>query len=134
MTGFFIYLAAPYSAMLRMREWEAILRANGHVSTAKWVSGNEEGMSLNDAAQMDLDDVDTADVVISMALPKGTMFSSGGRHVEFGYGLARGKMMIVVNSGAENIFHELDRVVKVPSIEAAMEFLRTPAARAFDLS
>lgn len=123
-----IYLAAPYSEMLRMRGWEQHLVAAGHTCTSQWIHGNEEGMSLNDAAQMDLDDVDAADAVVSLALPKGTMFSSGGRHVEFGYGLARGKHMIVVSEGGgcENIFHHLDRVVKCSTIEAAITCLADP--------
>lgn len=118
-----VYVAAPYSKMKLMLEWEQKLKAAGHICTAKWIHGNEEGQTLNAAAQMDLDDVDAADVVVSLTLPKGTMFSSGGRHVEFGYGLAKGKLMIVVNSECENVFHHLARVIKCPTIEAAIQLL-----------
>lgn len=118
-----VYLAAPYSEMKLMREWWLKLLAAGHECTAKWIHGNEEGVTLNDAAQMDLDDVDRADAVVSLILPKGAMFSSGGRHVEFGYGLAKNKLMIVVGLEAENIFHNLECVVTVGSIEAALAYL-----------
>jgi len=119
-----IYLAAPYAEMQRMQEWAARLEKAGHVITAKWIHGNEEGMTLHDAAQMDLDDIDAADAVVSMVLPKGSMFSSGGRHVEFGYGLARDKLMIVVSDHAENIFHELDSVVKCPALLDVIDYLQ----------
>ena len=119
-----IYLAAPYDEMHRMQEWAARLEKAGHVITAKWIHGNEEGMTLHDAAQMDLDDIDAADAVVSMVLPKGSMFSSGGRHVEFGYGLARDKLMIVVSDHAENIFHELDSVVKCPALLDVIDYLQ----------
>jgi hypothetical protein len=119
-----VYLAAPYGEMKLMLEWEQKLKLAGHKCTANWIHGNEEGMSLNDAAQMDLNDIDSADAVICLCLPKGTMFSSGGRHVEFGYGLATHKLMIVVNAGKpENIFHHLDRVLTVENIEQAVEWL-----------
>lgn len=122
-----IYLAAPYGKMELMREWESKLHDHGHECTSKWVRGFEENAKYcptrADAAQMDLDDVDAADVVVSMTLPKGTMFSSGGRHVEFGYGLAHNKLMIIVDGGKENIFHELPQVVICATIEDVIAFL-----------
>lgn len=129
-----IYLAAPYSEMNRMQGWEWKLKVAGHTCTSRWIHGNEEGMTLNDAAQMDLDDIDAADAVVSMALPKGTMFSSGGRHVEFGYGLAKGKLMIVINDGCENIFHDLGSVVKCRTIDAFLDFIDEAHADDVDLS
>lgn len=118
-----VYLAAPYSEMKLMREWAQKLHAAGHVCTSKWIHGNEEGMTLNDAAQMDLDDVDEADIVVSRVLPKGTMFSSGGRHVEFGYGLAKGKSMVIISDDRENIFHHLTRVRRFSTIDEAIGYL-----------
>lgn len=120
-----VYLAAPYADMSRMQQWAVKLREAGHVCTSRWIYGNEEGMTTSRAAQMDLGDVDEADAVISMTLTPGSMFSSGGRHVEFGYALARGKRLIIVNSvGPENIFHELPQVMRARSIEDAIRYLR----------
>lgn len=109
--------------MERMRNWEKILNAHGHVCTSRWVRGDEAGQGLANAAQMDLDDVDAADVVISYVLPKGSMFSSGGRHVEFGYAVAKRKILINVGPEAENLFHNLPTVTTVPTIEKAMLWL-----------
>lgn len=118
-----VYLAAPYAEMKLMRGWAEKLARAGHICTAKWIRGDEEGVSLNAAAQMDLDDIDEADVVISLTLPKGTMFSSGGRHVEFGYGLAKGKSMIIICADRENVFHHLARVRRFDSIDEAIGYL-----------
>lgn len=116
-----IYLAAPYSQMELMREWEKVVEAHGHVCTAQWICGKEKHMTTAEAGQMDLDDIDRADAIVSYVLPKGTMFSSGGRHVEFGYALAKQKILINIGTEPENIFHNL--VTTVPTIEHAMLWL-----------
>lgn len=107
-----------------MVKWSMLLHNAGHEVTSKWIRGLEETMSLPEAAQMDLDDIDRADVVISCTLPKGTVFSSGGRHVEFGYALAKDKLIINVGPNEENIFHHLPQVTIVPTIEEAIRSLR----------
>jgi nucleoside 2-deoxyribosyltransferase len=122
-----VYLAAPYAEMKRMREWERILIAHGHESTAQWVQGAEEhvGKTHAQCAQMDLDDIDRADAVVSMTLALGTMFSSGGRHVEFGYAVAQRKKLVNVNVEGhfENVFHYLPQVIVLPTIHAAAAYL-----------
>lgn len=118
-----VYLAAPYGEMELMRAWSQLLYEAGHVCTAQWVMGEEENMTLPEAAQMDLDDIDKADVIISCTLPKGTMFSSGGRHVEFGYAIAKDKLIINVGPNEENTFHHLPQVTIVPTIEEAIRSL-----------
>lgn len=120
-----IYLAAPYQDMMQIREWEKVLIKHGHESTGQWIQGAEEHVDKTRAqcAQMDLDDIDRADAVVSKTLPQGTMFFSGGRHVEFGYGLAQKKIMVIVDGGIENIFHYLPQVVSLPTIEDALAYL-----------
>jgi nucleoside 2-deoxyribosyltransferase len=117
-----IYLAAPYFEKQRMREWQRKLEAAGHGCTSNWIHG-DEGMTLDEAAQRNLDDIDAADAVVSLTLPNGTMFISGGRHVEFGYGLARGKLMIIVTDEAENIFHNLTTIASCTTIEGVVDYL-----------
>lgn len=118
-----VYLAAPYAEMPRMQQWAVKLREAGHTCTSRWIYGPL--LPFKAAAQMDLNDIDEADAVVSMTLAPGSMFSSGGRHVEFGYALARGKRLIIINSvGPENIFHELPQVVRARSIEDAIRYLR----------
>ena len=109
--------------MNQMQEWRRKLEIAGHTCTARWIDGNEEGMTLAAAAQRDLDDIDAVDAVISKILPAGAMFTSGGRHVEFGYAVARNKILIVVGPDAENIFHNLPTVVRVDTIDHALLWL-----------
>jgi nucleoside 2-deoxyribosyltransferase len=42
--------------------------------------------------------------VISFTFPRGTPSTGGGRHVEFGYALAKGKRVVVIGE-RENVFH-----------------------------
>lgn len=123
-----VYLAARYPHMAKMVEWAGVLEASGHTITSQWIKGAEEqaGMTEHQKAVMDLDDVAEADVLISEVHPYGYQFQGGGRHVEYGYALAMGKIILNVGDGSgENVFHRLDSVVTVPSIEAAVSYLET---------
>ena len=99
--------------------------ASGFEVTAQWVDNAEENeaKTQHDCAQMDLDDVARANVLVLYTLPKGTGFTSGGRMVEFGYALGTGKWIIVVGD-RENIFTYLDYVCVVSSTEEAIEVLK----------
>lgn len=118
-----IYLAARYSAHPEMRGVRDVLQAGlGHEVTSRWIDCHPDVVGdftssftvdtlaerPHDCAplgQHDLDDLDAADCVISFAGEGG----KGGRHVEFGYGLAKGKRMILVGP-RENVFHTLAEV------------------------
>jgi nucleoside 2-deoxyribosyltransferase len=110
-----IYLAAPYPRKEEIKVYRDELVALGFEVTSNWL---EEKHAANVAlhevsevlseryAESDLLDVDRADVVISFTEAPGTQYSRGGRHVEFGYALARGKEVWIVGP-VENIFHYL---------------------------
>jgi hypothetical protein len=117
-----IYIAAMYSQMEQMRGPAAALRERGHEVTARWIDGAEATLDeTSDGAAMDLDDIDRADCVLSFTQPKGTMFKGGGRHVEYGYAIAKRKRLIIVGE-RENIFHHL------PYAEVYATFERAVAA------
>ena len=118
-----IYLAAMYSKMHEMQEVADRLKAAGHEITARWINGDEETMTKEQAALMDLADIDFAKIVIAFALPPKTMFNGGGRHVEFGYAYACGKRIIVVGEKGENVFHYLPNIEHYPTLDAAIEAL-----------
>jgi len=144
-----IYLAARYSRREQLCELRDQLKRMGHEVTSRWLQ--TEWVNRPDQssaappeyrakyAQIDLEDVDAADVVVSFTDPpagtcpkceglgdivwpaedggsprmrcpecqgKGyTRSGRGGRHVEFGYAMAKGKRLIVVGY-RENLFHE----------------------------
>jgi len=124
-----IYLAARYSRHDEMQGVRDVLRVLGHAVTSRWIDCHtdivgEHGVSctpeqLNEdtancamLAMHDLSDIDDADTMISFTAEQdGT---KGGRHVEFGIGLAMGKRMILVGP-RQHVFHTLPEVEHYPS-------------------
>lgn len=99
-----IYIAAKYARREEMEEIALMLmNAHGYDITARWVFGGEEGFSQEEIAIFDLEDVDEADTVISFT-ERPDMYTTGGRHVEFGYAIATGKRLVVIGP-RENVFH-----------------------------
>ena len=80
-------------------------------------------MSFEAIAVQDLIDVDNADVLVVYTEPYGTPVSGGGRHVETGYALGKGKTVLVVGPH-ENVFHWHPNVYTFPRTEYAIRFLQ----------
>ena len=113
-----IYLAARYSRHPEMRDYRDQLVAHGHQVTSRWIDlhGGDLGQSIPPErlnaepescrryAETDLMDIIQSEMVISFTEmePGG----KGGRHVEFGVGLALHKIMVVIGS-REHVFHTL---------------------------
>lgn len=128
------YLASRYSRYLEMQLVRDELRSLGHEVTSRWINGDHqlsnEGLS-NEAqaeerlrlATEDFTDVLAAEVVVSFTEPPRTTNSRGGRHVEFGIGLALGKVCVIVGP-RENVFHCLPNVEVFPSTEDFFAALR----------
>jgi len=78
----------------------------------EYTDGKETGISIDELtshpenygylSEHDLADINEANVVVSFT--SGTGAGKGGRHVEFGYGLAKNKRMVIVGP-RENVFH-----------------------------
>ena len=106
------YVAAPFAERLAAVEVEQIVTHKlGWECTARWVYGGETGLKRNAIAMIDLEDVDKADALIVLSKPHGALVTGGGRWVEFGYALARGKFCYVIGH-YENVFchHPLVRL------------------------
>jgi len=84
--------------------------------TASWVYGGEDGLTREQIATTDLDEVAQADAVIVMSYPHGTSHRGGGRWVELGYGLGLGKQGFVIGH-YENVFCHHPSVKVYPSLE-----------------
>lgn len=104
-----IYTAARYARREEILDYAKKLSAAGHVVTARWVNGDEEGKSLEDIAVMDLDDVKAADMVLVFTDPYKSLQTGGGRHTELGLGYALGKHVWIVGE-KEQVFHSLPGV------------------------
>ena len=114
------YLAARFSKRHEPHSLGKQLQELGHEKTSRWSLPDSDhvtpvGMSEQAAdaertrfALEDIRDVMAADCCISiMEEPRNN--SRGGRHVEFGFALARGYRMIIVGP-RETVFHHLPQV------------------------
>lgn len=97
-----VYLAGPYSERLTLARYAFELLQDGHAVTSRWLMGTHPYGTLPSEAQNDLDDVQACDTFVLFSAG----VSPGGRYVEFGYALARGKTCYVVGP-QDNLFHYL---------------------------
>jgi hypothetical protein len=103
------------------------LKAMGHTITSRWIKPDTDhlvpiGLSAQAAdaererfAREDLEDVIACDAMVSLMEEPRTN-SRGGRHVEFGMGLALGKKMFIIGP-RETVFHHLRGVRHFDSVE-----------------
>jgi hypothetical protein len=116
------YFAATYARNAEMREHRAELAAKGHVVTSRWIDralerepvswGPEQIHSRTDEARTfaltDLEDIGACHAIVFFAEDKPNS-SRGGRHVEFGYALNAGKVVVLIGR-YENVFSPLAHV------------------------
>jgi nucleoside 2-deoxyribosyltransferase len=115
-----VYLAAPFELRpdaIRLMHW---LEARGVTVTSTWLRQDDEVSDMH--ARQDLADVDRADVLVALNPPEWSRAGTGGRHVEFGYAVAKGKRIVLCGSRS-NMFHHLSDVVRVTSEEALLDEL-----------
>jgi nucleoside 2-deoxyribosyltransferase len=114
-----VYIAAPFSwKNTTALEVNDRINEAGHIVTSSWLAETlNPNATLEDAgesywrqvSQQDLDDIDAADVFVLMTIPPDQAKPRGGRHVEFGYAMAKKKFLLILGP-RENIFHYLPRV------------------------
>lgn len=126
-----IYIAARFSRRPEANQLGHRLRALGHRIVCRWIkpdcdhvlptglSPQAEDSARERFALEDCEDVRACDWMISLTEePRND--SRGGRHVEFGYGLALGKRMTVIGP-RETVFHHLPRVEHYGSVESFLK-------------
>lgn len=102
-----IYIAAKYGKRFELRDLADRLRNRGHVVTSRWLdNGEEAAMTPEAAAQMDIDDVNAADLVLFLAEPVGSQNTGGGRYFELGYAVAVNKAIIAVQPGEPQLVND----------------------------
>lgn len=119
-----IYLASQFKEQETMIQWSILLREHNHFITSRWLFATEELTNTSnayDAAKVDLEDIDEAECLISSTLNRGELFTGGGRHIEYGYALAKRKKLINVG-GFESVFHNL--AITVPYIKDVLPYLK----------
>lgn len=113
-----VYLASRFSRGAELRGYKAELEAQGITVTSRWFMGGHEWEGTDDDAlpveagarfaQDDLEDIDAADVIVCFTEEPRSGPSRGGRHVKYGYALAKGMTIIIVGP-LENVFYCLNR-------------------------
>jgi nucleoside 2-deoxyribosyltransferase len=120
-----VYLAARYSRKKEIKSLVPLLAENNIKTTSKWLDETGSDTAHLDeftpsfcqaTAYIDLADIEEADAFVFFAEDPKVGTPRGGRHVEFGYALARGKRMIVIG-GQENIFHYLPEIVHYQTVQ-----------------
>lgn len=127
------YLAATYNRNPEMRMYRDILTAKGHEVTSRWID-QHDGVAkeaavtkeLNESpeeylvfATHDIEDIERADALVCFT---GGEAGRGGKHVEFGYALGRGKRIVLIES-LVNVFHTLPEVRHFPDWNSFEEWL-----------
>lgn len=127
-----VYIAAPYPIRDLAQGVMRFLEEAGLDVTSSWLKSEDH---LDDKhARLDLADVDRADALVLLNHKEWVNSGTGGRHVEVGYAIARGKPIVLVGERS-NIFHYLNDVIVVPaevaagSLAAVLKGLRRDPAR-----
>lgn len=120
-----IYLAHSYAARYELRKVRKILEDLGHIVTSRWIGNEHEEGGVTDDAQMDYDDVKSADLLILFADEFGGR-PGCGKFIEFGFAVALEKVIIVVEDAdkTRTIFFSLPGVWKTNS-KNWLELLKT---------
>ena len=113
-----VYLAAQYARRDELRQYRLALTSLGVTVTSRWLDernplntnmGDDTTEFYIETANIDIEDIEKADAVIFFSEDPLVGVKRGGRHVEFGFSLAKGKPVYVIGP-RENVFHYLDRV------------------------
>lgn len=116
-----VYLAARYSRKDELLGYATELAELGIEVTSRWIQGLHEippeGIEVDShehyqwCAEDDLADLDAADVLVAFTEPEGLIAGRGrgGRHVELGYAIAKGKPVLICGH-RENVFCHLSEI------------------------
>lgn len=112
-----VYLAGRSEDRYALRALRQVLAGLGIGCTSRWLDVDTLGVLHDPAgAQMDLDDIDGAYVFVLFSSRAGFRNTTGGKHVETGYAIAKGKPIVLIGE-VENVFHGLPAVHVVGEVE-----------------
>lgn len=123
-----IYLAARFSRRHELTCYRDELAEHGIDVAARWLDGGHEWTGVPDEdipadelarfALDDIEDINLARVIVCFTENPRTAPARGGRHVEAGYAIARGKLVFCVGP-IENVFYALPQIQRFPDWETA---------------
>jgi len=121
-----IYIAGRYGRRKELAECAEELRAIGHSITSRWLTGIHDALdekpSIEEARRFaleDLEDLNAADILLAFTEAPGETQgrARGGRHVELGYAIAKGKPICIIGH-RENVFCSLPEVFHFDTFRA----------------
>ena len=124
-----VYIAARYSRKNEIRSLVTIFNEHNITVRARWLDEpHSPGTTLHEVsptfcretATIDMEDIDSCDTLVFFSEDPLIGTPRGGRHVEFGYALGKGKRIVVIG-GEENIFHFLPQIVHYPNLQYFLE-------------
>lgn len=116
------YLAAPYQMRAAAQVAMQQFAARGFACTARWITQDDSAQIGPEWAQADLADIDAAAAFVALGPEVWKNAGSGGRHVELGYALARGKLICLVGART-NLFHHHPAVTWCATVDDAIDWL-----------
>lgn len=132
-----VYVAARWDDRGDACIAKAILEEHGVVCTSTWLTPHDNQsmdalkakgsvvQECREKAVKDFEDIDGSDCVLLLSAKKSHRNGTGGKHVETGYAMARGKPVFVMGE-RENIFHYHPMVRVVDSVSAFLRALEIP--------
>ena len=121
-----IYLAASYSRRVELAGYADLLREDGHLITAEWLSGMHEEPQWTETlyALHDQECIEACDTFVGFTEPEdATGRKRGGRHVEYGIAVAMRKELYIVGP-RENCFYFLPGCYATPTFDDLRAALR----------
>lgn len=127
-----VYIAAQYRQKEAVHRHKAELEAFGFVVTSTWTdepdSPNVSRKEVDDHvlrgyAKRDVCEIDAADILVLFTVDPDELTRRGGRHVEFGYAMGKGKVVAIVGP-KENIFHHLPFVWRFSAWDEFLAWLK----------
>jgi len=128
-----IYIAARFSRRPECNDLAHKLQALGHTITSRWAKPDSDHVSPTGLSQQaadserrrfateDVEDMEAAEAMVSlMETPRNN--SRGGRHVEFGFALARGQKLFIIGP-RETVFHHLPQVQHFETVDEFLHHL-----------
>ncbi|MDP3720809.1 MAG: hypothetical protein Q8T13_23855 [Acidobacteriota bacterium] len=103
-----VYIAAPFQLKSEAVVLLALLQGAGYEVTSTWLRVTDMP-DTDQAARLDLADIDRSDVLVAMNPHGWESKGTGGRHGEFLYAHAKGKELILLGVRS-NVFHHLSNV------------------------
>lgn len=104
-----VYVAAPWPLKHQAEKVGRLLAQRGAVVIARWLTLPDTPQDDDAGARMDLADIDASDALVLINPAEFVQAGTGGRHVEFGYALGKGKAVHIYGVRS-NVFHQLSTV------------------------